>query len=64
MFCDLYPLHTEFHFLEVFLKLWIPCMIHISTSAASYIYTVKNFGLFQPVKGCLSCAHVRRSNDN
>ena len=27
-------------------------------------YTVKIFGLFQPVKGCLSCAHVQRSNDN
>ena len=27
-------------------------------------YTVKNFGLFQPVKGCLGCAHVQRSNDN
>ena len=25
---------------------------------------VKNFGLFQAVKGCLSCAHVQRSNDN
>ena len=28
------------------------------------IYTVKIFGLFQPVKGCLSCTHVQRINDN
>ena len=27
-------------------------------------YTVKIFQLFQPVKGCLSCTHVQRSNDN
>ena len=26
------PLSTEFHFLEVFLKLLIPCMISISNS--------------------------------
>ena len=30
-----YPLYTEFHFLEVFLRLLIPCMIRISTSAMS-----------------------------
>ena len=28
-------LYTEFHFLEVFLKLLIPCMTHIFTSASS-----------------------------
>ena len=27
-------------------------------------HTVKIFGLFQPIEGCLSCAHVQRSNDN
>ena len=29
------PLYTEFHFLEVLLRLLIPCMIRISTSAVS-----------------------------
>ena len=33
-------------------------------STTYYTCTVKNFGLFQPVKGCLSCAHVQRSNYN
>jgi len=29
------PLYTEFHFLEVLLRLLIPCVIHISTSTMS-----------------------------
>ena len=29
------PLYTEFHFLEVLLRILIPCMIRISTSAIS-----------------------------
>ena len=32
--------------------------------SAHGLYTVKIFGLFQPVKGCLSCTHVQRSNNN
>ena len=33
--CQINSLYTEFHFLEVLLRLFIPCMIRISTSAIS-----------------------------
>ena len=50
--CAFYPLLSTFS-----------CPTLSASSETIYI-TVKKIGLFQPVKGCLSCAHVQRSNDN